>query len=129
MHLEIDNRKCSESSGECFSNTDEVASFIAAAHIKANLPYPLVSVNSSKLFIAYCKFKMQTMRSVELYCLPCSKVKILNGVKATLPTLFFRSRLHTRYPGDTYFTIPGGSVCGYFTAYPGDGNASSQEEA
>lgn len=50
VYLEIDNRKCSQSSGDCFSNTDEVASFIAAAHIKADLPYPLMSVNSSKLF-------------------------------------------------------------------------------
>lgn len=49
VYLEIDNRKCSESSGECFSNIDEAASFIAAAHIKDGLRYPLVSVNSSKL--------------------------------------------------------------------------------
>jgi len=46
VHLEIDNRKCTQSSSHCFSDTDEVASFIAAAHIKADLPYPLVSVRS-----------------------------------------------------------------------------------
>uniref|UniRef100_A0A674MY80 Notch receptor 2 n=1 Tax=Takifugu rubripes TaxID=31033 RepID=A0A674MY80_TAKRU len=39
VHLEIDNRKCSESSGECFSKTEEVASFLAAAHIKLFVPY------------------------------------------------------------------------------------------
>lgn len=64
VHLEIDNRKCSESSGECFANTDEVASFLAAAHIKADLPYPLVSVNSSELFIPYCKLKMQPVHEI-----------------------------------------------------------------
>lgn len=48
VHLEIDNRKCPESSGECFSKIDEAASFLAAANIKDDLPYPLVSVNSSK---------------------------------------------------------------------------------
>ncbi len=46
VHLEIDNRECSQSSVDCFSNTEEAAAFIAAAHIKAELPYPLVSVNS-----------------------------------------------------------------------------------
>lgn len=48
VFLEIDNRECSQRSVDCFSNTNEVASFLAAAHIKADLPYPLVSVNSSK---------------------------------------------------------------------------------
>lgn len=42
---------------------------------------------------------------------------------------FLPSRLYTRYTGDPYLTIPGGSVCGDFTAYPGSGNDSSQEEA
>ncbi|MED6258264.1 hypothetical protein ATANTOWER_005028, partial [Ataeniobius toweri] len=47
VHLEIDNRECSKSSSSnCFSNTSTAASFIAAAHIKADLPYPLVSVSS-----------------------------------------------------------------------------------
>ncbi|KAE8294283.1 Neurogenic locus notch-like protein 2 [Larimichthys crocea] len=46
VHLEIDNRKCSENSDDCFSNTNEAASFLAAAHIKAELPYPLVDVKS-----------------------------------------------------------------------------------
>lgn len=53
VYLEIDNRKCSESSKECFSNTHEAASFIAAAHIKDGLRYPLVSVNSSKLQVIF----------------------------------------------------------------------------
>lgn len=53
VYLEIDNRKCSESSDECFSNTHEAASFIAAAHIKDGLRYPLVSVNSSKLQVIF----------------------------------------------------------------------------
>lgn len=46
VHLELDNRECAQSSVDCFSNTNEAASFIAAAHMKAQLPYPLVSVNS-----------------------------------------------------------------------------------
>lgn len=46
VHLELDNRECSQSSLDCFSNTNEAASFIAAAHIKADLPYPLVTVDS-----------------------------------------------------------------------------------
>uniref|UniRef100_A0AAQ6IFM0 Notch receptor 2 n=1 Tax=Anabas testudineus TaxID=64144 RepID=A0AAQ6IFM0_ANATE len=46
VYLEIDNRECSQSSVNCFSNTNETASFIAAAHIKSELPYPLVSVRS-----------------------------------------------------------------------------------
>lgn len=47
VHLDIDNRECSKSSSSnCFSNTSTAASFIAAAHIKGDLPYPLVSVSS-----------------------------------------------------------------------------------
>lgn len=46
VHLLIDNRECSQKTEDCFSNTNEAAAFIAAAHIKADLPYPLVSVNS-----------------------------------------------------------------------------------
>lgn len=64
VYLEIDNRKCSESSAECFSKIEEVASFLAAAHIKADLPYPLVSVNSSELFVPYCKIKMQPVHEI-----------------------------------------------------------------
>lgn len=50
MYLEIDNRGCSERSVDCFSTVNEVASYLAAAHIKAQLPYPLESVASSKSF-------------------------------------------------------------------------------
>uniref|UniRef100_A0A673CQ13 Notch receptor 2 n=1 Tax=Sphaeramia orbicularis TaxID=375764 RepID=A0A673CQ13_9TELE len=46
VHLEIDNRECSQRSVNCFSNINEAASFIAAAHIKADLQYPLESVRS-----------------------------------------------------------------------------------
>lgn len=46
VHLELDNRECSQSSAHCFSNINEAASFIAAAHMKAELPYPLVSVTA-----------------------------------------------------------------------------------
>lgn len=48
MYLEIDNRGCSERSVDCFTTVNEVASYLAAAHIKAQLPYPLESVASSK---------------------------------------------------------------------------------
>lgn len=58
VYLEIDNRECSQSSVDCFSNTDEVASFLAAAHIKAQLRYPLVSVKSSKSFSSKKNLKM-----------------------------------------------------------------------
>uniref|UniRef100_A0A3B3ZAP4 Uncharacterized protein n=1 Tax=Periophthalmus magnuspinnatus TaxID=409849 RepID=A0A3B3ZAP4_9GOBI len=44
VYLEIDNRECFQRSPTCFSNINEAASFIAAAHIKADLPYPLVSI-------------------------------------------------------------------------------------
>lgn len=50
MYLEIDNRGCSQRSVDCFSTVNEVASYLAAAHIKAQLPYPLESVTSSKSF-------------------------------------------------------------------------------
>lgn len=46
VYLEIDNRECAQSSVDCFSNTDQAASFIAAAHLRAELPYPVVSVSS-----------------------------------------------------------------------------------
>lgn len=63
MHLELDNRKCSQkSTNNCFSNTNEAASFIAAAHIKADLRYPLVSVKSSKSFTSSWNFKVQLVR-------------------------------------------------------------------
>uniref|UniRef100_A0A673W043 Notch receptor 2 n=1 Tax=Salmo trutta TaxID=8032 RepID=A0A673W043_SALTR len=46
VYLEIDNRKCSERSMDCFSSTELAASFIAAEYLKSELPYPVVSVNS-----------------------------------------------------------------------------------
>lgn len=68
MHLELDNRECSQkSTNNCFSNTNEAASFIAAAHIKdellaAELPYPLVSVRSSKSLTSSWNYKVQLVR-------------------------------------------------------------------
>uniref|UniRef100_A0A1A8MEX5 Notch homolog 2 n=1 Tax=Nothobranchius pienaari TaxID=704102 RepID=A0A1A8MEX5_9TELE len=44
VHLEIDNRECLKASSHCFPNTSVAASFIAAEHIKAEMPYPLMSV-------------------------------------------------------------------------------------
>lgn len=44
VYLEIDNRECSQRSSTYFLNINEAASFIAAAHIKADLPDLLVSV-------------------------------------------------------------------------------------
>lgn len=48
MFLEIDNRQCAQNSDDCFSNTDQAASYIAAEYVKrvGPLPYPLVSVSS-----------------------------------------------------------------------------------
>ena len=44
--MEIDNRECAQSGADCFSQTEQAASFIAAEHLRAELPYPLVSVTS-----------------------------------------------------------------------------------
>lgn len=49
VYLEIDNRKCSERSMDCFSSTELAASFIAAEYLKSALPYPVVSVDSKSL--------------------------------------------------------------------------------
>ncbi|KAG5847511.1 hypothetical protein ANANG_G00126820 [Anguilla anguilla] len=46
VYLEIDNRQCAQTSKECFSSTEQAASYIAAQHIKTPLSYPLVSVTS-----------------------------------------------------------------------------------
>lgn len=46
VYLEIDNRECAQRSSNCFANVQEAASFVAAAYIKSDLPYPLVSVRS-----------------------------------------------------------------------------------
>lgn len=46
VHLEIDNRQCTQTFGECFSSTDLAASYIAAESLKAELHYPVFSVDS-----------------------------------------------------------------------------------
>ncbi|GAA6072572.1 neurogenic locus notch homolog protein 2, partial [Tachysurus ichikawai] len=46
VYLEIDNRQCAETSNECFSSTDLVASYIAAKSIREGLNYPIISVDS-----------------------------------------------------------------------------------
>ena len=46
VFLEIDNRECAQSEADCFLQTEQAASFIAAEHLRAELPYPLVSVTS-----------------------------------------------------------------------------------
>ena len=46
VYLEIDNRECAQSSEDCFSLMEQAASFIAAEHLRAELPYPLFSVTS-----------------------------------------------------------------------------------
>lgn len=46
MYLEIDNRQCTQAFSECFSNTDLAASYIAAESLKAELHYPVFSVDS-----------------------------------------------------------------------------------
>uniref|UniRef100_A0A8B9KKB2 Notch receptor 2 n=1 Tax=Astyanax mexicanus TaxID=7994 RepID=A0A8B9KKB2_ASTMX len=47
VYLEIDNRQCAQNSEECFTSTNLAASYIAAEYLKADLPYPLFSVDSN----------------------------------------------------------------------------------
>lgn len=46
VHLEIDNRQCSQHSKECISSADQAAAFIAAENLKSELSYPVHSVSS-----------------------------------------------------------------------------------
>lgn len=46
VYLEIDNRQCSQNSGECISDTDQAAAIIAAEFLTSELQYPLYSVDS-----------------------------------------------------------------------------------
>uniref|UniRef100_A0A8C2GDN5 Notch receptor 2 n=1 Tax=Cyprinus carpio TaxID=7962 RepID=A0A8C2GDN5_CYPCA len=46
VHLEIDNRQCSQHLDECISSADQAAAFIAAEYLTSELPYPVYSVDS-----------------------------------------------------------------------------------
>lgn len=46
VHLEIDNRQCSQHLEECISSADQAAAFIAAEYLKSELSYPVYSVGS-----------------------------------------------------------------------------------
>ncbi|KAJ8390366.1 hypothetical protein AAFF_G00107600 [Aldrovandia affinis] len=46
VYLEIDNSQCVQSNKECFSSTDQAASYIAAKKIQSQVAYPLISVTS-----------------------------------------------------------------------------------
>ncbi|KAL7828969.1 hypothetical protein SRHO_G00326030 [Serrasalmus rhombeus] len=46
VYLVIDNRQCAQSSSDCLSSADLAASFLAAEYLKAELPYPILAVQS-----------------------------------------------------------------------------------